>query len=69
MGWENGNLQKGGVLLKKKEYDSPELTLIKLILQEDLCGASGPENFSSYIDDGNNDWGDLDPGDGDIDFG
>lgn len=55
--------------MKKKEYESPELTLIKLILQEDLCGASGPENFSSSIDDVNDDWGDLDPGDGDIDFG
>ena len=64
----NGNLQKGGVLLKKKEYESPELTLIKLILQEDLC-TSGPEEFRSYIDDGNNDWGDLNPGDGGIDFG
>ena len=53
--------------MKKKEYESPELTLIKLILQEDLCGASGPEYLSSYIDE--DDWGDLDPGDGGADFG
>lgn len=55
--------------MKKKEYESPELTLIKLILQEDLCGASGPEYLSSYIDDGNDDLGELNPGDGGIDFG
>lgn len=55
--------------MKKKEYESPELTLIKLVLQEDLCGASGPENFSSSLDDNNDDWGELNPGDGGIDFG
>ena len=54
--------------MKKKDYESPELTLVKLVLQEDLC-ASGPENYSSYIDDSNDDWGDLNPDDGGIDWG
>ena len=42
----------------KKEYKSPELALVFLKLQ-DIVLASGPENHSSYIDDGD-DWGDDD---------
>ena len=41
----------------KKEYKSPELTLVTISLQ-DVVLASGPEYNSSYIDDGNDDWGD-----------
>lgn len=41
----------------KKEYQSPELTLVLIRLQDAVL-ASGPEYNSSYIDDGNDDWGD-----------
>lgn len=45
----------------KKEYSSPELTRVFLNVQTVVL-ASGPEYYSSYIDDGD-DWGD-DGGDG-----
>ena len=41
----------------KKEYQSPELTFVLIRLQ-DIVMASGPENYSSYIDDDQDDWGD-----------
>ena len=40
----------------KKEYKSPELALV-FLKPQDIVLASGPENHSSYIDDGD-DWGD-----------
>lgn len=39
----------------KKEYQSPELTLVFISLR-DIVMASGPENHSSYIDDDQDDW-------------
>lgn len=41
----------------KKEYQSPELTLVFISLQN-VVMASGPENYNSYIDDDQDDWGD-----------
>ncbi len=41
----------------KKEYQSPELTFVYIRLQDAVL-ASGPEYYSSYIDDNNDDWGD-----------
>ena len=40
----------------KKEYQSPELTLVLIRLQ-DIVMASGPEKLSSFIDDDQDDWG------------
>ena len=37
----------------KKDYQSPELTLVFISLR-DIVMASGPENHSSYIDE--DDW-------------
>ena len=41
----------------KKEYKSPELTLVTISLQ-DVVLVSGPEYNNSHIDDENDDWGD-----------
>lgn len=48
--------------MKKKEYTSPELTLVLYSLQNPVM-ASGPEGYNDYLDDGNDDWGSQDPGD------
>lgn len=52
-----GGKGKRGVPMKK-EYQSPELTLVFISLQ-DVVMASGTENFNSYIDDDQDDWGDV----------
>ena len=41
----------------KKEYKSPELTLVTISLQ-DVVLVSGTEYNNSHIDDENDDWGD-----------
>ena len=54
--------------MNKKEYSSPELTLVLLKLQDTVM-SSNPENHSSYIDSSGDDWGDQNPGGGGIDWG
>lgn len=44
--------------MKKKEYISPELSLISLRLQ-DIILSSDVENFNSHLDTGSGDWGDT----------
>lgn len=48
----------------KKAYVSPELEKVEVKISDDILGSS-VENFSSYIDSGNDDWGDpiIDPDD------
>ena len=52
-----GGKGKRGVPMKK-DYQSPELTLVFISLW-DIVMASGPENSNSYIDDDQDDWGDV----------
>ena len=59
--------RKGGVPLKKKEYISPELSLISLRLQ-DIILSSDVENYNGYLDSGSVDWGDNPPPDDGIDW-
>lgn len=42
--------------MDKKEYCVPELTIASFRLQDVIL--SSPENFNSYLDSGNDDWGD-----------
>lgn len=51
--YRGGNGKRGVPM--KKEYQSPELTLVFISLR-DIVMASGPENHSSYIDDEQDDW-------------
>ena len=45
--------------MDKKEYCVPDLELVSFRLQDVILGS--PENLNSYLDSGNDDWGDLDP--------
>lgn len=49
--------------MDKKEYLSPEFAFFEVALHDVIM--SSPENYSSHLDDGSDDWGDnpLDPDD------
>ena len=49
--------------MDKKEYCAPELEFVSFRLQDVIL--SSPENINSYLDSGNDDWGDpiIDPED------
>ena len=48
--------------MSKKVYSDPTIEKNSFIMQDVVLGS--PENFSGYIDDGD-DWGDIDPSPGD----
>lgn len=52
--------------MDKKEYLCPELDYFAIHIQDVIMAS--PENFSGYLDDGNNDWGDPPPFDDDDDI-